>query len=206
MLNAMTKFYRRQVQLTTELEAKPPLNPLFYAFRGRGARTHSRHKRILEILRDDGLEYRLGLRARAPYGIYAEKTSVRHNAGADDEPVRSHLRAAQRRQRHGDDDKVIQPTPPLPNGGSLQDGTPCFEPYGAFYVFPDISEFVMGDDKFAVPRLTRAPAASVPCVVHTQAAGCRVGQETRLTLAVRIGDFLCPLTRTAHSVGARYIR
>ena len=40
VFNSMTRFYRRPAQLTTELEAKPPLNPLktpFFTSLGGGA-------------------------------------------------------------------------------------------------------------------------------------------------------------------------
>ena len=32
-------------------------------------------------------------------------------------------------------------------------GLPCFEPYGAFYVFPDISEFGMNSEEFCTALL-----------------------------------------------------
>ena len=39
---------------------------------------------------------------------------------------------------------------------------PCFEPYGAFYVFPDISEFGMSSDEFATELLKEEKVAVVP--------------------------------------------
>ena len=39
---------------------------------------------------------------------------------------------------------------------------PCFEPYGAFYVFPDISEFGMTSDEFATELLKEEKVAVVP--------------------------------------------
>lgn len=39
---------------------------------------------------------------------------------------------------------------------------PCFEPYGAFYVFPDISEFGMTSEEFATEFLKAENVAVVP--------------------------------------------
>lgn len=39
---------------------------------------------------------------------------------------------------------------------------PCFEPYGAFYVFPDISEFGMGSEEFCTALLKEENIAVVP--------------------------------------------
>ncbi|SKB54520.1 aminotransferase [Lachnospiraceae bacterium] len=41
-------------------------------------------------------------------------------------------------------------------------GLPCFEPYGAFYVFPDISEFGMSSDEFCTTLLKEKKVAVVP--------------------------------------------
>ncbi|XME02055.1 aminotransferase class I/II-fold pyridoxal phosphate-dependent enzyme [Lachnospiraceae bacterium C1.1] len=41
-------------------------------------------------------------------------------------------------------------------------GLPCFEPYGAFYVFPDISEFGMTSEEFATELLKEYKVAVVP--------------------------------------------
>jgi aminotransferase len=41
-------------------------------------------------------------------------------------------------------------------------GLPCFEPYGAFYVFPCISEFGMSSEEFATRLLTEQKVAIVP--------------------------------------------
>ena len=41
-------------------------------------------------------------------------------------------------------------------------GLPCFEPYGAFYVFPDISEFGMGSEEFSEKLLQAEKVAVVP--------------------------------------------
>ena len=74
--------------------------PRQHCVAARNARAHGRHQRLLEILRDDGLASRLGLRARADNGVYAEDTPVRHNVRADHESVRGYIRAAQRGQGH----------------------------------------------------------------------------------------------------------
>ena len=39
---------------------------------------------------------------------------------------------------------------------------PCFEPYGAFYVFPCIKEFGMTSDEFATRFLQEEKVATVP--------------------------------------------
>ena len=41
-------------------------------------------------------------------------------------------------------------------------GLKCFEPYGAFYVFPDISEFGMTSEEFATRFLEEERVAVVP--------------------------------------------
>ena len=41
-------------------------------------------------------------------------------------------------------------------------GLPCFEPFGAFYVFPDISEFGMTSEEFCTKFLTAEKVAVVP--------------------------------------------
>ncbi len=41
-------------------------------------------------------------------------------------------------------------------------GLPCFEPYGAFYVFPNISKFGMTSEEFATKLLREQRVAVVP--------------------------------------------
>lgn len=41
-------------------------------------------------------------------------------------------------------------------------GIPCFEPYGAFYMFPDIRKFGMSSDEFATALLKEQKLATVP--------------------------------------------
>ena len=41
-------------------------------------------------------------------------------------------------------------------------GLPCFEPFGAFYVFPDIREFNMTSEEFAYALLDAQNVAVVP--------------------------------------------
>ena len=41
-------------------------------------------------------------------------------------------------------------------------GLPCFEPYGAFYVFPCIKEFGMTSEEFATRFLEEEKVAAVP--------------------------------------------
>ena len=39
---------------------------------------------------------------------------------------------------------------------------PCFEPFGAFYIFPNISRFGMTSDEFATKLLMKEQVAVVP--------------------------------------------
>lgn len=41
-------------------------------------------------------------------------------------------------------------------------GLPCFEPFGAFYVFPNISEFGLSSEEFAMQLIQRQKVAVVP--------------------------------------------
>ena len=41
-------------------------------------------------------------------------------------------------------------------------GLKCFEPYGAFYIFPNIAEFGMTSDEFATRFLNEEKVAVVP--------------------------------------------
>ena len=41
-------------------------------------------------------------------------------------------------------------------------GLDCFEPYGAFYVFPSIKRFNMSSDEFAIKLLEAKKVAVVP--------------------------------------------
>ncbi len=78
-------------------------------------------------------------------------------------------------------------------------GLPCFEPYGAFYVFPDISEFGMSSDEFCTTLLKEKKVAVVP---GTAFGACGEGfvrisyaysiENLRVALE-RINDFLVDL-------------
>ncbi|MDT9702884.1 aminotransferase class I/II-fold pyridoxal phosphate-dependent enzyme, partial [Streptomyces sp. P17] len=41
-------------------------------------------------------------------------------------------------------------------------GLPCFEPFGAFYIFPNISEFGMTSEEFATKLIQEERVAVVP--------------------------------------------
>ena len=41
-------------------------------------------------------------------------------------------------------------------------GIPCFEPRGAFYIFPDITKFGMSSEEFATELLREEKVAVVP--------------------------------------------
>jgi aminotransferase len=49
-------------------------------------------------------------------------------------------------------------------------GLPCFEPFGAFYVFPDISEFGMTSEEFCTKLLQEEKVAVVPGLPSATAA------------------------------------
>jgi aminotransferase len=49
-------------------------------------------------------------------------------------------------------------------------GLPCFEPYGAFYVFPDISEFGLHSEEFCQKFLEEENVAIVPGVAFGECA------------------------------------
>ena len=69
--------------------------------------------------------------------------------------------------RNGDDDVVEMRTAYNERRRYLMHtfremGLPCFEPFGAFYVFPDIRKFGMTSDEFATRFLREEKVAVVP--------------------------------------------
>ncbi len=78
------------------------------------------------------------------------------------QPVRCHICTEGRRQRHRDDEGIIRPEKTFPDGIVQGNGASCFEPYGAFYVFPDISEFGMTSEDFCTAFLKAENVAVVP--------------------------------------------
>ena len=75
---------------------------------------------------------------------------------------------------------------------SLRDmGLKCFEPFGAFYVFPSIKEFGMTSDEFATKLLEEEKVAVVP---GTAFGRCGEG-FLRISYAYSIDDLKVALER-----------
>ena len=76
-------------------------------------------------------------------------------------------------------------------------GLPCFEPYGAFYVFPCIAEFGMGSDEFATRFLEEEKVAVVP---GTAFGDCGEG-FIRISYAYSLENLKVAIGRLADFVG-----
>jgi len=70
-------------------------------------------------------------------------------------------------------------------------GLKCFEPFGAFYVFPSIKEFGMTSDEFATKLLQEEKVAVVPGTAFGQ---CGEG-FLRISYAYSIDDLKIALGR-----------
>lgn len=75
-------------------------------------------------------------------------------------------------------------------------GLPCFEPFGAFYVFPCIKEFGMTSDEFATRLLEEEHVAVVP---GTAFGDCGEG-FLRISYAYSLEDLKVALERLGHFV------
>ena len=76
-------------------------------------------------------------------------------------------------------------------------GLECFEPYGAFYVFPSIKEFGMSSEEFATRLLNEEKVAVVP---GTAFGECGEG-FLRISYAYSIEDLKEALGRVEHFIG-----
>ena len=76
-------------------------------------------------------------------------------------------------------------------------GLQCFEPYGAFYVFPCIKEFGMTSDEFATRLLMEEKVAVVP---GTAFSGCGEG-FLRISYAYSLDSLKTAMGKIAHFVG-----
>ena len=76
-------------------------------------------------------------------------------------------------------------------------GLPCFEPYGAFYVFPCIAEFGMSSDEFATRFLEEEKVAVVP---GTAFGDCGEG-FIRISYAYSLENLKVAIGRLADFVG-----
>lgn len=76
-------------------------------------------------------------------------------------------------------------------------GLECFEPYGAFYVFPCIKEFGMTSDEFATRFLEEEKVAAVP---GTAFGDCGEGY-LRISYAYSLENLKVAIGRLAHFVG-----
>lgn len=72
-------------------------------------------------------------------------------------------------------------------------GLPCFEPFGAFYVFPCIKEFGMSSEDFATRLLQEEKVAVVP---GTAFGACGEG-FLRISYAYSIEDLRVAIGRLA---------
>ena len=75
-------------------------------------------------------------------------------------------------------------------------GLECFEPYGAFYVFPCIKEFGMTSEEFATRFLEEEKVAVVP---GTAFGDCGEG-FLRISYAYSLDNLKIALNRMAHFV------
>ena len=75
-------------------------------------------------------------------------------------------------------------------------GLECFEPFGAFYVFPSIKEFGMSSEEFAERLLMEEKVAVVP---GTAFGGCGEG-FLRISYAYSIEDLKEALGRVEHFI------
>ena len=75
-------------------------------------------------------------------------------------------------------------------------GLPCFEPGGAFYVFPCIKEFGMTSEEFAIKFLEQEKVAVVP---GTAFGDCGEG-FLRISYAYSLEDLKVAISRLAHFV------
>ena len=76
-------------------------------------------------------------------------------------------------------------------------GLKCFEPYGAFYVFPDISEFGMTSEEFATRFLEEERVAVVPGT----AFGASGEGFIRISYAYSLEDLKVALGRLEKFIG-----
>ncbi|MCC8056751.1 aminotransferase class I/II-fold pyridoxal phosphate-dependent enzyme [Cloacibacillus sp.] len=73
---------------------------------------------------------------------------------------------------------------------------PCFEPFGAFYVFPDISEFGMGSEEFCTKLLESENVAVVP----GSAFGACGDKYVRISYAYSIEELKEAMARIARFI------
>ena len=75
-------------------------------------------------------------------------------------------------------------------------GLECFEPFGAFYVFPSIKEFNMTSEEFATRLLYEEKVAVVP---GTAFGDCGEG-FLRISYAYSLEDLKAALERLEHFI------
>ena len=75
-------------------------------------------------------------------------------------------------------------------------GLPCFEPYGAFYVFPCIREFGMTSDEFATRFLQEEKVAVVPGTAFGDSGEGYI----RISYAYSLGNLKVAIGRLSHFV------
>ena len=75
-------------------------------------------------------------------------------------------------------------------------GLQCFEPFGAFYVFPSIKEFGLTSEEFATRLLQQEKVAVVPGI----AFGTSGEGYVRISYAYSIEDLKEALERVEHFI------
>ena len=75
-------------------------------------------------------------------------------------------------------------------------GIPCFEPFGAFYVFPNISKFGMTSEEFAMELLKKEKVAVVP---GTAFGDCGEG-FLRISYAYSIDNLIIAMEKIEHFI------
>lgn len=108
--------------------------------------------------------WRMGL-AAAPKPVIKKMTLI-HQYGIMSAPTTSQYAAIEALNNGDDDIEVMRREYDIRRKRILEGlrnmGLPCFEPFGAFYIFPDISQFGLSSDEFCERLLREERLAVVP--------------------------------------------
>lgn len=108
--------------------------------------------------------WRMGL-AAAPKPVIQKMTLI-HQYGIMSAPTTSQYAAIEALNNGDDDIEVMRREYDIRRKRILEGlrnmGLPCFEPFGAFYIFPDISQFGLSSDEFCERLLREQRLAVVP--------------------------------------------
>ena len=103
---------------------------------------------------------------------------VRHHVRPHHESVRRCGGHAQRRPGHREDARRVRRPPPLSVGGLRRIGLQCFEPRGAFYLFPDIRSTGLSSDEFCERFLMEEKVVVISAPPSDPAAGASSAAAT----------------------------